>query len=289
MPHAEFYEGTRVFSHPMTGMWAEQQFKAIREIDANGVLFPFDVAWDKSSLSKVQSAYPLYIKANAWPLDSQNEHRGRICLGYFGGLPDDLILTLSSAKATEARRMIAFESHRLVFRCMGAPVTHHSRHMQPCHAPHTRPHRASATSSSSSSSSSSSPSSYSFPPLPPSIPPSVAASTAEAAAAAAAVAAAAAAAAPPQRHMRTPSLPPLTSHPQLPLPLPSISPLPRSLPPPHPSHPPSPLPLPLPPSLPPSLPSHHHPPTCPGSSVRHQTIGLVSSGWMATVTATPCT
>jgi len=79
------------------------------------MLFPLDVAWDKTSLSKVQTAYPMYIKANVWPLDEQNCHRGRMVFGYFGSLSDELQLRLSTAKATEARRLMAYASQRLAF------------------------------------------------------------------------------------------------------------------------------------------------------------------------------
>ena len=64
VPRAQYHEGARVYSHPMSGLWAEQQFRAIRELDPDGLLFPIDVAWDKSSLSTVQTAYPMYVKAN---------------------------------------------------------------------------------------------------------------------------------------------------------------------------------------------------------------------------------
>ena len=71
-------DGDRVVSDCYSGLWAEQHMRHIRRIDPHGLLFAVDVAWDKSSLSKVQSAYPLYLKANAWPLEEQNKHRGRL-------------------------------------------------------------------------------------------------------------------------------------------------------------------------------------------------------------------
>ena len=67
IPRVSYYEGRRVYSGSYTGKWAEQHFKAIREVDMEGLLWSVDVAWDKSSLSNVQSAYPLYVKFNAWP------------------------------------------------------------------------------------------------------------------------------------------------------------------------------------------------------------------------------
>ena len=73
-------DGDRVVSDPYSGIWAEGQMDEIRGSDAEGLLFAVDVAWDKSSLSEVQSAYPLYLKANAWPLEEQNKHRGRYSL-----------------------------------------------------------------------------------------------------------------------------------------------------------------------------------------------------------------
>ena len=103
VPTKVVHEGSRVFSHPMTALWAEQHFAAIRRVDPSGLLFPVDVGWDKSPLSKVQDAYPLYVKANAWPLDDQNAHRGRLTWGYYDDIPDELKLQLSAAKATQAR------------------------------------------------------------------------------------------------------------------------------------------------------------------------------------------
>ena len=115
VPQSIYHEGSRVYSHPMTALWAERQFKELRRLDPEGVLFPIDVAWDKTSLSKVQTAFPMYVKADAWPLDEQNRHRGRVVWGYFDSLPDALQLKLSTAKATEARRLMAYTLQRLAF------------------------------------------------------------------------------------------------------------------------------------------------------------------------------
>ena len=115
-PKCEYHDGQQVYSTPYSAAWAHHVFKQIRRLDPHGLLFAIDVGWDKTSLSKVQSAYPLYVKANAWPLDEQNKHRGRICWGYYGSLPEEIQLQVSAAKATELRRRIAFKSQQIAFR-----------------------------------------------------------------------------------------------------------------------------------------------------------------------------
>ena len=96
------------------GKWAQRMFASIRELDPDGLLLSADLGWDKSSLSTVQSAYPIYLKCNAWPLDEQNKPRGRFLIGYFGGLSDELQLTLSPARATRVRRAMAYEAQRFI-------------------------------------------------------------------------------------------------------------------------------------------------------------------------------
>ena len=44
-PQRAYHEGERVFSGPMTALWAEQHFAAIRRVDPEGLLFPIDVGW----------------------------------------------------------------------------------------------------------------------------------------------------------------------------------------------------------------------------------------------------
>ena len=82
------HQGDRVVSHAYSGKWAEQHFKQIRATDPSALLFAIDLCWDKTSLSKVESAYPIYIKANCWPLDEMNKHRGRMLVGYYDNLPE---------------------------------------------------------------------------------------------------------------------------------------------------------------------------------------------------------
>ena len=115
-PKRHYLNGERVYSTPYSATWAHHMFEQIRTFDPDGLLFAVDVAWDKTSLSNVQSAYPLYLKANAWPLHEQNRHRGRVCWGYYGSLPEAIQLQVSSAKATQLRRLIAFKSQQIAFR-----------------------------------------------------------------------------------------------------------------------------------------------------------------------------
>ena len=106
-PRRQHHDGQRAYSTPYSAAWAGHVLDKIRTFDPDGLLFAIDVGWDKTSLSKVQSAYPLYVKANAWPLDEQNKHRGLMCWGYYGSLPEAIQLQVSSTKATQLRRKIA--------------------------------------------------------------------------------------------------------------------------------------------------------------------------------------
>ena len=115
IPRRVLHEGRRVYSHPYTARWAEQQFEAIRACDHEGLLWAVDAGWDKSSLSTVQSAYPLYLKFNAWPQDEQNRHRGRFTWGYFDNLPEEIQLQLSTTRATQVRRQMAVKMQELAF------------------------------------------------------------------------------------------------------------------------------------------------------------------------------
>ena len=70
--------GARVYSTSYSCEWVEEAYDEVHSFDPHGLLFAVSVGWDKSSLSTFQSAYPLYIKANAWPLEEQNKVRDRI-------------------------------------------------------------------------------------------------------------------------------------------------------------------------------------------------------------------
>ena len=65
--------GARVYSTSYSCEWVEEAYDEVHSFDPHGLLFAVSVGWDKSSLSTFQSAYPLYIKANAWPLEEQNK------------------------------------------------------------------------------------------------------------------------------------------------------------------------------------------------------------------------
>eukprot|EP00966_Prymnesium_polylepis_P229549 5311545-Prymnesium_polylepis.2 len=60
-PTRDEQDGHRIFSTPYSGKWAHHMLKLIRKIDPAGLLFAIDVGWDKTTLSNVQTAYPLLL------------------------------------------------------------------------------------------------------------------------------------------------------------------------------------------------------------------------------------
>ena len=132
-------DGRRVYSHSYSGLWAQEQLKAIREVDPAGLLYAVSLAWDKSWHSKTQAVFPIYLVSNALPLDEYRKRSSWVLVGYYTGVPKHVLASLGSGRKTQARpRHVSHLARCVTCRvtrgvtcrvetCTGGPREAHSR------------------------------------------------------------------------------------------------------------------------------------------------------------------